>query len=192
ICKAFGLAVKPFDELLKAVNGGQVKALFAIGAEVPVEDEAAVASAFGKLESFAAIAFNNAPVTAQASVLMGAAVHLEDEGTFMQTDGIIQRFRRAYPSKGEIQPIWKWVSQLSAAMGGSVCFGSSREAWKALAASVPELASFNWDKMAPIARKRPGAGINPLPTGSDGRPPGFREFGSRPEQATVHIKGEGR
>ena len=191
IANALGLSVQPFDELLKGIDGGQVKSLFAIGTEVPT-DPALFASAASGLDSFVALSFNSSAVTEQAHVVMGACVHLEDEGTFTQTDGIIQRYRRAYPAKGEIQPIWKWISQLSASFGLATSYGSSREVWKALAPAVPELAQFNWDKMAPIARKRPGAGINPLPTGADGRPPGFREYDSKPEQDALHIKGVSR
>lgn len=191
IAKALGLEVRPFDALEKAISGGQVKSLLAIGTEVPV-DEAAFAGSVAKLDNFVAVAFNSSKITEQAHVLMGAASHVEDEGSFVNVDGIIQRVRRAYPSKGEIAPIWKWISLFHAAMGSGTVFGSSREVWKALSASVPEFASFNWDKMAPIARKRPGAGITPLPTGSDGRPAGYREFDARPENATKHIKGESR
>ena len=34
-------------------------------------------------------------------MLLPAAAHVEDEGTFVNLDGITQRFRRAYPARAE-------------------------------------------------------------------------------------------
>jgi len=191
IARAFGLEVKPFAELDKAVSSGKVDALFAVGAEVPVS-AAEFAKKAAKLPLFVVLAQNGSPVTAEATHLLGTVSHVEDEGTFTQGDGFTQRFRRAYPARGEAQPVWKWISALRGALGLEGSYGSSREAWKAHAQLVPEFKEFNWDRMAPIAQRRPGTGINPLPTGSDGRPAGFREFNVRPENAAVTVKGESR
>jgi NADH-quinone oxidoreductase subunit G len=43
-----------------------------------------------------------------------------------------------------------------------------------VAPSVAELSAYEWDKQAPINVKK---GISTQPTGADGRPPGWREFG---------------
>jgi NADH-quinone oxidoreductase subunit G len=175
IAKALGLALKPFEELAPALHSGKVKALYAIGTEVP-GDADAFAQAAAAAEVFVAQAFNESAITAQATVLLPAATHLEDEGTFVQQDGIIQRFRKAYPSKGDAVPHWRWVAEISRAMGNQVPFSSAREVFRELASQVAELASFNWDQASPPDREKPG--INPLPTGADGRPPGYREFGA--------------
>jgi len=130
-------------------------------------------------------------------VLLPATTHVEEEGSFVNLDGIIQRFRKAYPAKGESQPHWKWVSELYAEWGLTTRFASAREVFRAYSAQVPEISKrlktaqpegapapaagtpeaqqFDWDKSAPWARQ--GKGINPLPAAADGRPPGYREFG---------------
>jgi NADH-quinone oxidoreductase subunit G len=175
IARGLGLELKPFEELAPALHSGKVKALYAIGTEVPGDAEA-FAQAAAAAEVFVAQAFNESPITAQATVLLPASTHTEDEGTFVQQEGIIQRFRKAYPSKGDAVPHWRWVAELSRAMGTPVAWSSAREVFRELAAQVAELASFNWDQASPPDRERPG--INPLPTGADGRPPGYREFGA--------------
>jgi NADH-quinone oxidoreductase subunit G len=175
IAKGLGLELKPFEELAPALHSGKVKALYAIGTEVPGDAEA-FAQAAAAAEVFVAQAFNESPLTAQATVLLPAATHLEDEGTFVQQDGIIQRFRKAYPAKGDAVPHWRWVAEISRAMGNTVAWSSAREVFREQAAQVAELASFNWDQASPPDREKPG--INPLPTGADGRPPGYREFGA--------------
>ncbi len=174
IAKGLGLSLKPFEELVSALGAGTVKALYAIGTEVP-GDADAFAQAVAGTEVFVAQAITASPITDQATVLLPASAHVEDEGSFIQVDGIIQRFRKAYPSKGEALPHWRWVAEVSKLMGGAT-WASAREVFKELSGQVPELASFNWEQASPPDREKPG--ITPLPTGADGRPAGYREFGT--------------
>lgn len=175
IAKALGLTLKPFEELASAIGSGRVKALYAVGTEVPVSEETFAQTA-SALEVFVAQAMNESPVTAQATVLLPANVHIEDEGSFVQMDGLLQRFRKAYPAKGDAQPNWKWAAELTRELGGTAAWTSAREVFRELAPKVAEFAEFNWDKQSPPDREKPG--INPLPAGADGRPAGYREFGA--------------
>jgi NADH-quinone oxidoreductase subunit G len=174
IAAAFGLSLKPFAELTQGLDKGQVKALLAFGAEVP-EDAATFAARAAKLDTFVVLAQNEGPITEQAHALFATSTHVEDEGSFTQSAGITQRVRRAYPPKGHSQPAWKWAVDLAAALGSEIKAQSSRELFKLLAPSVPELKDYAWDKLAPMNQKRPGIGT--MPAGSDGRPPGWREQG---------------
>jgi NADH-quinone oxidoreductase subunit G len=175
IAQGLGLTLKPFEELVKAMDGGRVKALYAVGTEVP-GDATAFAQAAAKLDVFVAQATNESPLTAQATVLLPASVHVEFDGTFVQVDGIIQRFRKAYPAKGDAVAHWALAAELTREMGGTAAWTSSREVFRELGKAVTEFAQFDWDKAAPPDREKPG--INPLPTAADGRPPGYREFGA--------------
>jgi NADH-quinone oxidoreductase subunit G len=174
IAKGFGIELKAFTELTSALDKGQVKALYALGHEVPEADET-FAARVAKLDLFVVTATNETKVTDAAHVVLAASAHIEDEGSFTNTDGLIQRFRRAYPPKGDSQPHWKWAVELAKALGLEMKAASAREIFKQLSAAVPELASFEWDKKAPINQKRPG--ISTLAASSDGRPPGWREQG---------------
>jgi NADH-quinone oxidoreductase subunit G len=109
-------------------------------------------------------------------VVLAASTHVEDEGSFTQQDGITQRFRRAYPPRGDSQPQWKWAVDLARGLGLEMKAASSREIFKQMAPGVPMLATFEWDKKAPMNQVRPG--IATMPTGADGRPPGWREQGA--------------
>ncbi|WNG48923.1 2Fe-2S iron-sulfur cluster binding domain-containing protein [Archangium minus] len=175
IAAGLGLALRPFDELVKAIDGGKVRALYAVGTEVPGNVET-FAQAAAKLDVFVAQAMNESPLTAQATVLLPASTHVEYDGSFVQMDGIVQRFRKAYPSKGDAVAHWALAAELTRELGGTAAWTSSREAFRELGKQVAEFAQFDWDKAAPPDREKPG--INPLPTAADGRPPGYREFGA--------------
>ena len=103
-------------------------------------------------------------------------MHVEDEGTFTQQDGITQRFRKAYPAKQDVQAHWRWAADMFAKAQDARPFVSSRDVFRAAKANVSEFASFDWDAAAPRSQKT--AGINPLPASADGRPPGWREMGA--------------
>jgi NADH-quinone oxidoreductase subunit G len=174
IAVAFGLEAKPFTELTAALDAGQVKALYAIGTDVP-EDVNTFGNRLAHVEVFIAQSVHEGPLGRLTHAMLPASTHVEDEGTFTQEAGITQRFRRAYPPKGDSAPHWKWAAEISTELGTPMAFSNSREVFKTLAHTVPTLASFGWDKEAPINQRK--AGLNPLSTGADGRPPGYREGG---------------
>lgn len=175
VAKGFGITLQPFEALTRALDAGQVKSLLAFGHHVPEADEV-FAKRVEKLEFFAVTATNESKVTEQAHAVFATSSHVEDEGTFTQEAGITQRVRRAYPPKGDSQPGWKWAVDLAKEMGAALTASSSREVFKTLSGTVPELATFEWDKLAPMNQNRPGIGT--MPSGSDGRPPGWREQGA--------------
>jgi len=174
IAKGLSLAIKPFDELLSAIEAGSVKALYAVGGEIPTHPPA-LEGLLQRLELLIVQAINHGALTAFADLVLPVSPHSEDEGTFTNLDGITQRFRPAYPSRGASQPHWKWAADLGRAAGHAWVPNSAGDVFRETAKRIPELASFDWDGSAPPRQFRPGAG--PLPTAADGRPVGYREFG---------------
>ena len=174
IAEGLALSVRPFRELVDALGSGSIDCVYAIGAEAPNQPE-------GLLTGMRTCGFvlmqatNHNALTALADVLLPASTHIEDEGSFVNLDGIVQRFRRAYPPLGESQPHWTWASALSRQMGLATMYGSAREVFRDLAGKVKELSGFDWDRAAPPAQPLPG--LSPAPAGADGRPPGYREWG---------------
>ena len=174
IARGLEVTLKPFSELGQAINAGKVKALYAVGGEVPV-DPSLVANGFGRLEYLVLQASNESPITAQAHVLLPSAVHIEDEGTFTNLDGITQRFRRAYPARADCRPHWAWAVALAQEFGFPWMHRSARDVFREWGPKVAELATFDWDGSAPPLKVT--RGLTPLATAADGRPAGHREFG---------------
>jgi NADH-quinone oxidoreductase subunit G len=175
IAGALGLTLQSFADLLKLVGADKVKALYVLGGEVPVP-VADAAAALSKVEFVVVQATNVSALTAQADVLLPAATHVEEEGSFTQAEGITQRFRRAYPPRGATQAHWKWAVDIMREFGFPVTHASARDVFRELATKVPELATFDWDQEAPPLKIT--RGIHPMPSAADGRVPGYREFGT--------------
>jgi NADH-quinone oxidoreductase subunit G len=171
VAKAFGLAVRPFGELLKAMEGGRVKAVWAVGAEVP---DAAAVGAFGALATFVCQAYNASHLAREATVLLPAAPHPEMDGTFVNFEGRAQRFELAYWPRGAARPHWALAAELSRALGLAWRFQSARDVFQQLGARLGDaLGAFTWDSLPSTAKRR---GLVPLAAGTvDGRLPGYRE-----------------
>jgi NADH-quinone oxidoreductase subunit G len=175
ISKAFGVEQRSFESFTSGVEKGDVKLALVLGAEFPVR-EGDLARLAERLEFLALASRSGTTLAQHAHALLATSTHVEDEGTFTQVDGLTQRVRRAFPPQGDAQPLWKWALGLALELGVSAQASSSRDVFKLMAASVPELSGFEWDKNAPINQLRPG--ISSMPAASDGRPPGWREQGA--------------
>ena len=174
IAQGLGLALRSLPQLIEDLEKGSIRALYAIGADAPT-DSAALLAGLRRCELVVMQATNHSPVTQLADVLLPSSTHVEDEGSFANLDGIIQRFRRAYPPVGDSQPHWAWASQLSGQLGLTTMHISAREVFRDLAPRVKQLSAFDWDGAAPMAKAV--SGLSPPPAGADGRPPGYREWG---------------
>jgi NADH-quinone oxidoreductase subunit G len=180
VAAGLGLALKPFSELLEQLKAGKLHTVYAIGGEVPLTEAelGGLGERLAGLRRLVVQALNHTGLASFAHVLLPASTHVEDEGSFVNLEGRLQRFRRAYPANGESQPHWHWASDLLKALGHAAHFASSRDVFRQLKDRVAAFASFDWDKQAPFPRSpRAGRGIELQPTAADGRPPGYREFG---------------
>jgi NADH-quinone oxidoreductase subunit G len=174
IAAAGKLALKSFDDLLADIKSGAVKAVYAVGTEIPAGSRDA-AVLFSQLELFIAQSMNHHAFTDEAHFLLPAVTHLEDHGTFVNLDGRIQRFVKAYPAPADAHPNWAWAVAIGKELGLDLTSRLAQEVFAKLAPSVPELASFDWAKSAPRAVSHKGS-IVPLPAAGDGRPAGYREW----------------
>jgi NADH-quinone oxidoreductase subunit G len=172
VAKAFGLTVQPFSMLSQAIAAGEVKAIYAAGAELPVSEDHAAAQT-GKLDVVVVQAVHEGPMAAAADVTLPAAPHSECDGLFVNFAGRAQRFQRAYPPVGESQPHWQLALSLAIECGFALRYGSARELFLDLGPRVPELKTVSWDDLGPSTA--PQLGLDVAPAAADARPPGYRE-----------------
>src|SRR4030095_634189 len=83
IARGMELALKPFSELAQAINGGKVKALYAIGGEVPV-DPSLVAHGFARLEYVVLQAANESGLNAPGPLALPLGGARGGRGDFHQ------------------------------------------------------------------------------------------------------------
>jgi NADH-quinone oxidoreductase subunit G len=173
VAQAFGIALRPLGELAPAIASGAVKALWAVGTEVPVA-AGQLGQVLGGLDTFVCQATNLDAVAGEATVLLPAATHAESDGTFVNFEGRAQRFELAFWPRGEARPHWQLAGDLARALGLATRFTSARDVFAQLAPRLGDaLGDFRWDSLPAVAKRR---GLVPLAAGTvDGRLPGYRE-----------------
>jgi NADH-quinone oxidoreductase subunit G len=168
--QAFGLAVRPFAELVAAAGSGAVRAVWAVGAELPAD-----AGALASVPTLVVQAGNGGALANAATVLLPASPVAESDGTFVNFEGRAQRFEAAWYPRGEARPHAELAAAIGRALGLKAPWRSNREVWLALSPKLAGVATwdFKWDSLPSAGRRR---GFVPLTAGTvDGRLAGQKE-----------------
>ena len=83
----------------------------------------------------------------QADVVLPIANMSEEEGTFTNLRGRVQRFLQAKQAPGFARPSWYVLGDLLAALGEGKGYFLAADAFAALATANPEFATLNYDKL---------------------------------------------
>jgi NADH-quinone oxidoreductase subunit G len=93
-----------------------------------------------------------------AAVVLPIANFVEEEGTFTNLRGRVQRFMQAKAAPGFARPSWYALSDLLAAIGTRTNYSLASEVFGALAAAHPEFAGMSYDALALKGRPIASAG----------------------------------
>jgi predicted molibdopterin-dependent oxidoreductase YjgC len=109
----------PFDDLVDAINGGRIKAMWVEGGVSTrhVVAHKALYEALQKLELLIVVDAYDSPLTSIAHIVLPLALSLEKDGTFTNFDRTVQRVRAAVPAMGEAKNVIEIVSAVSQRMG---------------------------------------------------------------------------
>jgi predicted molibdopterin-dependent oxidoreductase YjgC len=92
-----------------------------------------------------------------AAVVLPIASFVEEEGTFTNLRGRVQRFMQATAAPGFARPSWFVLSDLLTATGARGGYSLASDVFKALAAARSQFAGMSYDtlalKGAPVAAK---------------------------------------
>ncbi len=94
----------------------------------------------------------------QAIVVLPATNMAEEEGTFTNLRGRVQRYLQAKAAPGMARPVWWSVGDLLAFLGEGTGYFLASEAFAALAAARPEFAGMTYDSLGLKGAVLAGAG----------------------------------
>jgi NADH-quinone oxidoreductase subunit G len=83
-----------------------------------------------------------------AAVVLPIANFAEEEGTFTNVRGRVQRFLQAKAAPGFARPSWYVLSDLLAAVGLQTNYSLASEVFSALAGARPHFAGMSYDTLA--------------------------------------------
>ena len=164
-CAWLGLGKSSMNAVLEACEKDQVKTLYVMRAENLKHhpDPDRVKRALSRVEHVIAHATHDFPELSLASVVFPDATYLEQDGTFVNYQGRVQRFRRAYPPIGEAWPAAAVFLQLARRLGGSVPSGSAEKLFDEMSATEAVFGGLRWKDLglmgaAPRAAQTVAAG----------------------------------
>ncbi len=129
------------DNPLSGVAAGD--ALIIVDADLTAEDAAAAQNA-----SCVLVLGTHFPENlTRADVVLPICNHVEEEGTFTNLRGRVQRFLQAKAAPGLARPSWFVLTDLAAALGESAAHLQVREVFTALAAAHPAFSGLSYDNL---------------------------------------------
>jgi NADH-quinone oxidoreductase subunit G len=150
-CEALGIRPAAggmdVEAVLQACLAGKVKVLHLLGTEAWTHrgDHARVVDALKKVPFVVVHAWRRtAGLDDVAHVVLADATHLEQEGTFVNARGRVQRFVSAFPPVGSARPATAVLADLAARLGGSLPTGRGSGLFDALAQSESAFSGLTW------------------------------------------------
>ena len=107
-------AMTPSEML--AASGDAIRAMYVAGSFLPSHLEGRE-DALSKLDFLVVQELFETETTAAADVVLPAASYAEQEGTFTNNDGLVQRVRQSIPPLHQAKPDWMIVAQLAKELG---------------------------------------------------------------------------
>jgi formate dehydrogenase alpha subunit len=144
-------------EILQAVKNGAIKALYIVG-ENPagsLPSSSGVKESLQQCEFLVCQELFLTETAALAHVVLPAASYAEKDGTFTNTEGLVQPVKQAINPIGESRPDWEILSTLSVLMGYPIEYGDAKEIFKEIRSVIPGYALLGPVPTPP----RPDAGV---------------------------------
>jgi NADH-quinone oxidoreductase subunit G len=97
------------------------------------------------------------PLAQAADLALPVATHAEKEGTFVNVQGRLQRFRRAFPSIGEALPLVEVLAAVFRKLDPGWQPATAGDVFDHMAASVPAFQGLTWKQVPPTGVPMPEA-----------------------------------
>jgi formate dehydrogenase major subunit len=137
-------------QMVEAIHGGKLKAMYVIGEEMSIVDSNAnhVGAAFEKLDFFVVQDIFFSHTCQYADVVLPGAPSLEKEGTFTSTERRIQRLYEVLEPLDGCRPDWKIVRDVANQMGAGWHYQHPSEIMDEIASLTPMFAGVNYERLA--------------------------------------------
>ncbi len=148
-------------EIPQAIDEGQVKALYIIGANpaLSMPDALRVQDTLKKLEFLVVQDIFLTETAGLSQVVLPAASFAEIDGTFTNIEGRVQRVRRAIEPIGSSRPDWWIVCQIAKKLGGQgFDFQHPSQIMEEIEKLVPSYGGISYEKLEGGGLLRPAEG----------------------------------
>jgi NADH-quinone oxidoreductase subunit G len=107
------------DALIADIKAGKLSALYMMGAELGAHTDE-LAGLVGGLDLFVLQSSHGGKLAEHAHFTLPAATHAEEDGTFVNEDGLEQPYFEAFAPHGDALPHWKIFHRVASAAGAKL------------------------------------------------------------------------
>ena len=140
---------KDFDEIIEAVKAGKIENLLAICCD-PAELLGEAKDALKKLKFFGLMHWTKVSAIDYAHAALPLAAFAETGGTYINFQGRVQRFSKAFEPLGDAKPPWQTILLLGREMGYKFKAFSDTELFEEFANSIAGYKGLTWEKIGPL------------------------------------------
>jgi formate dehydrogenase alpha subunit len=136
-------------EISHAAEVGRVKALYIVGENPLLSDPdlTHVKAAFKKLDFLVVQDIFMTETARAADVVLPSACFAEKDGTFTNSERLVQLVRKAIPAPGDARADWDIISDLSTRLGYPMNYGNPREIMAEISALAPSYAGITYARI---------------------------------------------
>jgi formate dehydrogenase alpha subunit len=129
-------------EITRAAEAGRVKGLYIVGENPLLSDPdlAHVKAAFEKLDLLVVQDIFMTETARAADVVLPSTCFAEKDGTFTNSERLVQRVRKAVPAPGDARADWEIVADLSSRLGYPMSYRNSNEIMEEISSLAPSYA----------------------------------------------------
>ncbi len=139
---------KALETFLKDAKSGAYAGAIFFGQDLfAIADPALVSLALKGLQWSVMLASNHHQGTETVTYVLPSATHAEEEGTFTNFEGKIQKFERALYPMGEALPEWKILVDLAAALKLSIGYFNAEEIFSELSRTEKAFQGLDFNQM---------------------------------------------
>lgn len=149
--------------LLSDIDAGRLRALLLVGGHLPAP---AVEAAVGRVENLVVTSTHETPIARRARVALAACAFAEQDGTFVNFQGRVQRIRRGPAPQGRSGPEWKIALRLAQKLGRDFSWTDASALFREMAENVPAFAGLAPESIGDEGVLLKGYTAEPAPAGS--------------------------
>lgn len=144
----FKTDAKAFSDFLSQAAAGKFEGAIFFGQNLfEVANPTEVDKALKGLRWSVMLGAHHHALSESVTLAIPAATHAEEDGTFTNFEGRIQKFERSVYPMGESQPEWKILSDLSVLLGSPLGFSEASEIFTELVKTEKAFQGLAWSKL---------------------------------------------
>ena len=142
-------------DIIKGIKNKEIRNLIALVCDPAELIGEGYEKVLSQLDFFLLAHWTNTPAQKFAHAFLPLAAFAEENGTYINFEGRLQRYHQAVPPLGEARPAWQVILFLAKQLGLKYKYFSEAELFEDFTKVISQFNNLKWEKVEPILPKTP-------------------------------------